>query len=512
MLKISQLYSKVKDVYIELHDYSFFHSPVSMDKDFRRFVGRKTLIARLSEILNNCETKSGAYLVTGYRGVGKTSLVNKVLSNIADKKGILKFLTPHLRSAIYLLLLFFITAKVDISFSEFLTNKSVDIDFNVKSFFISNNFLIKVILVVLIIAKVLTIIMYFIILPFLHLLFINNISAIKIDLEDHIQFLRSVARPSKTNKAFYRNILSKFIPSILALLFAKSISNDYQLLLSFLYLGFLIIWVEVALIRSNDIILNDKRDGFFKWVSEFWVKRNGLIKLFKDSIYLRLNYSYRTVIKINLGHEELKEVDILRLVTKTVYDRYSKLTSLFWRFPINHNLLKFLLIIMILNILSSFWNYENQKEFYRVTTLGYYFPSQLLTEVQGDLTFEQFLNETDSDLLKDTFNNRIIKGIAFFDYQLTMTYFHLRNLFDISWLPLREYLFLVKIPPKLDYIYIIVFVLLWYCVKVLSLYRPFGIVTHTMIKRRLKILSLRISAQLTNDSQQKFGNRFTILG
>ncbi|KJU85012.1 hypothetical protein MBAV_002794, partial [Candidatus Magnetobacterium bavaricum] len=53
-----------------------------MDNIDGRFIGRKRLVDRLTNLLTNDESKSGAYLVTGFRGMGKTSLVNKVIANV----------------------------------------------------------------------------------------------------------------------------------------------------------------------------------------------------------------------------------------------------------------------------------------------------------------------------------------------------------------------------------------------------------------------------------------------
>ncbi len=73
-------YSFWKEIYVELENYEFFHSPSIVGKIDKRFRGRKLIENKLYNILKGSKVKSGAYLITGYRGVGKTSLVNKVLS------------------------------------------------------------------------------------------------------------------------------------------------------------------------------------------------------------------------------------------------------------------------------------------------------------------------------------------------------------------------------------------------------------------------------------------------
>lgn len=75
--------ARVKSIYIELPGYEYFHSPSGINRKDDRFIGREAIIKRLKTILNNSKTRAGAYLITGYRGMGKTSLVRKV---IADQK------------------------------------------------------------------------------------------------------------------------------------------------------------------------------------------------------------------------------------------------------------------------------------------------------------------------------------------------------------------------------------------------------------------------------------------
>jgi Cdc6-like AAA superfamily ATPase len=72
--------SYIKDVYLELPAYKFEH--LSYKKDSDKFVPRKGLEEKFINFLKS--GKSGAYLVTGFRGMGKTSFVKKVLSDLKD--------------------------------------------------------------------------------------------------------------------------------------------------------------------------------------------------------------------------------------------------------------------------------------------------------------------------------------------------------------------------------------------------------------------------------------------
>ncbi|HHG85706.1 MAG TPA: ATP-binding protein, partial [Bacteroidetes bacterium] len=76
--------AKIKNIYIELPGYEYFHSPSGVSRKDKRLIGRKAVKERLQTILKNSKTKAGAYLVTGYRGMGKTSLVRDIIAGIKE--------------------------------------------------------------------------------------------------------------------------------------------------------------------------------------------------------------------------------------------------------------------------------------------------------------------------------------------------------------------------------------------------------------------------------------------
>jgi hypothetical protein len=88
-IKVDVLNSKTKKIHIELPDYSFRHSAS------KSFLGRTKLKDRLANFLTQTSTHKGVYLVTGDRGVGKTSLVEEVIKKTSLSKSFpswLKFL------------------------------------------------------------------------------------------------------------------------------------------------------------------------------------------------------------------------------------------------------------------------------------------------------------------------------------------------------------------------------------------------------------------------------------
>ena len=72
--------SYIKKVCIELSDYKLYHEPYTDSHEKDWMIGRESIEEELSNVLLNDDSRSGAYLVTGYRGVGKTSLVRRAIA------------------------------------------------------------------------------------------------------------------------------------------------------------------------------------------------------------------------------------------------------------------------------------------------------------------------------------------------------------------------------------------------------------------------------------------------
>lgn len=80
------LSSKIRKIYIPLPDFKFFHRPIeadSSDSANSLFVGRERILAVLKNWLEEGKNNhSGSYLITGYRGMGKTSFVSKTINDL----------------------------------------------------------------------------------------------------------------------------------------------------------------------------------------------------------------------------------------------------------------------------------------------------------------------------------------------------------------------------------------------------------------------------------------------
>ena len=72
----------IPDIFLELPNYKFHHHPI--DSFRQKFFGRKLVRQQLLNILKSSDKNRGAYLVTGYRGMGKTSYVRKAIAEYKD--------------------------------------------------------------------------------------------------------------------------------------------------------------------------------------------------------------------------------------------------------------------------------------------------------------------------------------------------------------------------------------------------------------------------------------------
>lgn len=469
MQELNNLYSKVKDIYIELNNYSFFHSPTSIDKIDSRFVGRKKLMDRLKNLLNNSETKSGAYLVTGYRGVGKTSLVNKVLAEVADIKPILSVISPQIITLIYLTLLWII-------FENHKWNQWIS---------------------------------FTLILIYLIYVCILSLKKGRTGLMKHVKYALYIPR---VNNEAYKHIIFTLGKSLLLFAIYQLFQNtslpqflrSYWVLPLALAVSFLILVIIQKILLI--ILLKPRFSGnlfsrFIRTTNWFLEYTKKSLNKFTEKTKSFLNYRNRVTIKINLGHEDLKEGDILRIIAKNVRDKHQQLSSVFWRFPFNFKVLKFILLYFFVLAVFTTWTPEDQKHFFCESNLAYYFPSQIFGSEITKYSFESVLHLNENEM-KALSLKWLVKSIAFLDFIFTKSYYQL--LINIP---------LVDIPSHdLNYLFIISLLFLWYTTRQIGYYRPFGIVSHNIVNNRLTLLSQRITAHYSKEAGQRLGSKGSFLG
>lgn len=77
--------SKVKRVNIPIPEFTFFHKASSEEKVDPKFIGREQISDKLYSWLKD-DRIGGSYLVTGFRGMGKSSFVGRVLNELTQNE------------------------------------------------------------------------------------------------------------------------------------------------------------------------------------------------------------------------------------------------------------------------------------------------------------------------------------------------------------------------------------------------------------------------------------------
>ncbi|NOQ26560.1 MAG: hypothetical protein GQ564_14470 [Bacteroidales bacterium] len=342
--------SKIKNVYIELHDYGYIHGPLENSNPSRRFIGRKNVLERLRNILSNSLSKSGAYLITGYRGMGKSSFVNKAIDEVSQIKELINICGRVLRIFIFALIL---------------------------SIFNFRWIIYSVLLVIAIMSA-------------FYIKFTQNLSN-KATSKDkkpwkkikELFLVINEKRPRFKLKTLSKDILQTLIILIFLYPLVRLIKIPW-IVIPVILLAFLaIVLFNINSFVENNRLLNKVDD--YKGTK----KRTLLTQIitFFEDLY---NYRKRIYIKINLGHDDLKEIDFLRLISRNISKRYNEnrkllLTNIFW---------KILFVVLIWFITIAIYHFPTihnlNKDLKKNISLGAYLPSQI-----------PFYLENEKDILND---------------------------------------------------------------------------------------------------------------
>lgn len=347
--------SKIPRINIEIPDYKFFHSPSQMEKDDNRFIGRDSIIAKLRMILTNNESKTGSYLITGYRGMGKSSFVNKVLNQITLKKFrwhihaiicfsiwvLLSILTLLIQSPLIelsvIITLFILAELIYYSFKKGRIKNYPSLSKKRSIFFI----------------------------------YILTNSAIYFILIVDIAFTLIYYTYSIDNPQVYNRLIATFITLSGVLYFY----NNYyysQILDKYYFLEF--------------ISLDKKK------IKKIWNYLYFKLKLISG---LALKYFQeindrrkRVVIHLNLGHEELDEKDIAGLIARNLETEFKRFSYSFRRQWLFYTI-KITLFITIAGYLASPTNNSLQSNLTTLTHIYLLFPSQTIRNLtQSESDFE----------------------------------------------------------------------------------------------------------------------------
>jgi hypothetical protein len=376
--------SKIDRVLIELHDYSYYHGPSDLENPDNRFIGREKAIDKLKSELTDTSRKSGAYLVTGYRGMGKTSYINKVLEQL---------IMPFKPYSIIINLLGLILVSMLLSFLIYfisITIKTQDIHETLK-----------------LIGKI-----------FLSLLSIFYTACTSLIVSKLFKLRK------REEGSFFKSESIKAIINAIILTFTPEAVQNIKYRKNFIILSYLltIVLSSFSFLLMPEVIQLDLRRFFYYYLTVFiaqslfvivliWFdyklieSRSGKSK--KEDISKRkrrplfeelkrfINYSDYICIKLNLGYSDLKEIDILKLIASSIksnYNKYRKRLSFGF-------LVRFGLIIAIMLLANAIYNRKIFKEISstlrNTSGITTYFPSQ----------YEIFYSDTVHVFLRDVVRN-----------------------------------------------------------------------------------------------------------
>lgn len=81
-----KFYSNMRSMIIPLYGFKGFHHANNSGKDIDEFIGRTSIVDKLKAWLRDSGKKyAGAYLVTSYRGMGKSSFVHKSIQELKEE-------------------------------------------------------------------------------------------------------------------------------------------------------------------------------------------------------------------------------------------------------------------------------------------------------------------------------------------------------------------------------------------------------------------------------------------
>lgn len=96
-------YSHLRNVIVPLPGFKHFHYASSSEDKIEDFIGRSSITDKLSAWLKDSASKySGAYLVTGYRGMGKSTFVYEAIEKLKKEEGDRKYWKKPKRKATYI--------------------------------------------------------------------------------------------------------------------------------------------------------------------------------------------------------------------------------------------------------------------------------------------------------------------------------------------------------------------------------------------------------------------------
>jgi len=330
--------AKLKRVFIELHNYSFSHGTSEDFNSNDNFIGRERELEKFKSTLTDSSKKSGIYLVTGYRGMGKTSFVKKVLSDLFCPND----LVFHLKHWLFIVFIAFLITLLSV-----VTIHKISIHYN---------------WILSLIYSIFTIILFVLYRSFnkhwTNILEILSDSRTKLNNLKHKILLEHLIILS------FINTISILLYAIIA--FYREI-DDFKYLFYTLFFSYTSLIIFIIIIHSRKYLKHETKSSEKKQKS-----KNLLIKPIKNFV----NHSSTIIINLNLGYSNLKEINILRLIARNIksgfeqHRRVFSINKLLWFFTL-------LCIILFTSIVYNTKTAKTANKFLKnALKMEVYFPSQ----------------------------------------------------------------------------------------------------------------------------------------
>ena len=445
---------KIKDIYIKLNNYRFEHSQIDTDDKSANFIGRFKILDKIKNLITNSIINKGTYLITGQRGTGKTSVVNKAFNELCGTINLLSVINPIIFTCFLWL------------FSNYTFTLG-----NIEDFTASNLHAQKILLTITLIFLVSFCLFHYIRLKY----YPDKIS--NLYFTTYILYILSLFVLWRGNdkllfKVIYITILTKVLiycyGRIKNILFTKNSIFNTNLILNFtkflvvlpLFL-FILTW---AIINVPIIFVNNWKISIIIILSfsilytlihysstPKIVKLEKIIKYSFYDTYLRYwKNSNLLKINVNLGQTNLKQIDILRIIVNNTYFAYYKWVNSYGYIK------KFIKIIFILIlyliICQTYYKVINEdiKKLYYSLKIYQIYPTFIFSSNDSlKVTLNEINNENDLANIKsislesinnfDKFRNTYIKYISSKPHNYQLLYQKITNNLTFEYILFKKY-------------------------------------------------------------------------
>jgi len=460
--------NNLKDSFIilPLPNFYFHHSPSEIDEKDNRLVGREKLKKEFKSIFNNDISSKGVYLVTGYRGMGKTSFVNQTLLEITR--------TYNFRP--YFLWLF---QMLIITFGlSFINYREINSAIRGGCGF-------------------------FLMLYIGYYIYSVLKTTIPIGRRGLLNWyergyfnLRPFILPKRRYKPglkYLKYALEFFHIALFILLINLSNSSSYLAFWKVYSLSAILVFFGGLLLKF-----------LFKEISEIRnskIKKEGIIPFFVSKLKPAFNFNRLIVIRVNFSQTDLNELNIFKVLANSLEEKYRELQIKHKR-SLFYGLLKWLLLYILFGCFYySDGTYEYIDTIKRETAYHDWLKYEILTKnqiIKDGIIKDYKFNVSNTSLLKRGVNNIEIitqnnyrKIYNFFSKYIGSETINFSNYFTFFTAKGRFFI----IPQYLDFVFILTFLLFVFSIKfIFNRIHPFSI--SRKILKQLKELNENIDSSI----------------